>query len=122
MTWRDVRGIHMAGSMCYCMSDTLAAQLVERKLRNIQVWAWVSVLLSSLHLHPVPIYQEPIVVGSVLVIGANQHFVQVGQVLRGQIGRLLVVEGLSLPQSVGRTVLFVAFVLVVQEEYPLRSC
>ena len=61
-------------------------------------------------------------VGSVLVIGANQHFVQVGRVLRGQNDRLLVVEGLSLPQSVGRTVLFVSFVLVVQEEYPLRSC
>ena len=80
------------------------------------------VLLSSLHLHLVPIYQEPVVVGSVLVIGANQYFVQVGQVLRGQTGCLLVVEGLTSPQNADRTVLFVPFVHLVQEAYPLRSC
>ena len=104
------------------MSGNLAAQSALRRLRSSQVWAWVMALLSSLHLHPVPIYQEPVVVGSVLVIGANQHFVQVGQVLRGQTGCLLVVEGLSSPQSVDRTMMLVPFVHVVQEAYPLRSC
>ena len=79
-------------------------------------------LLSSLHLHLVPIYQEPVVVGSVLVFGANQHFVQVGQVSRGRTECLLVVEGPSSLQSVDRTVLLLPCVHVVQEAYPLRSC
>ena len=91
------------------------------------VWALVSVLLSSWHLLLVPICPAAVMVDWLLGLGANLHFVQVGQVLRGQTLCLLVVVVLSLPQSVDQTALCVASMMHglmhdLLEACPLQSC
>ena len=67
-------------------------------MRSDLDWAWALVLLSSLRLLLFPIFPATLLADWLLGLGANLHFVQVGQVLRGQPLQQVVVV-LSLPQS-----------------------